>query len=65
MSQVAIVIFTILTRRSGNRFKDLSTSDYGDSELREVFDGIQELYLNDTLMTWEDVCFPDLQSLVF
>ena len=50
-----IMIFSVLTRRSGNRFKCLSTSECGDSELCEAFEGIKELYFDDTIMTWEDV----------
>ena len=56
VGQVTIMSFSILTMPSGNRFRDLSTLNCDDSQSREAFEGIKELYLDDCFMTWEDVC---------
>jgi hypothetical protein len=48
---IALAAFLIL--RSGNRFRDLSWPDVGDS-----FPKIQRLSVEDTLLNWEEVDLP-------
>ena len=45
----------VLTRSSGNRFEDISKA-LSDQKARQAFSGVAELALEDTLLSWEDLC---------
>lgn len=47
-----------LTFLSGNRFRDLTITSIDFEALRdEVFRGLKELFLDDTLLSWDQVRF--------
>ena len=50
--------YRVLIRCSHNRFRDLSTDPLEPSQLRDAFSSVQELSLNSTLLSWEEVSAP-------
>ena len=47
--------YRVLTHRSYNRFRDLSTQPLEPEQLRDAFSSVQELSLNSTFLSWEEV----------